>query len=106
MDSVTLLTCSLQQVYGVRKIRGCTIIETPPFFESAGREESTDQMNRDTTGEGSVSNQEERDSPIFWDDNQGPVVMVWDGMLPGEQESAKKIITDEKDWIIWRGKHP
>ena len=45
-----------------------------------------------------TSGQEERDSPIFWGDNQGPVVMVWDVMLPGEQESAKKIITDEKDW--------
>jgi hypothetical protein len=62
-------------------------------------------MNRDTTGEGSVPNQEERDSPIFWGDNQGPVVMVWDGMLPGEQESAKKI-TDENDWIIWRVNFP
>jgi hypothetical protein len=30
--------------------------------------------------------------------------MVWDGMLPGEQESAKKIITDENDWIICRVK--
>ena len=30
--------------------------------------------------------------------------MVWDGMLPGEQESAKKIIRDENDWIIWRAK--
>jgi hypothetical protein len=65
-----------------------------------------DLRNRDTTGEGSVSNQEERDSPSFWDDNQGPVVMVWDGMLPGEQESAKKIITDENDCIIWRVKTP
>ncbi len=60
-----------------------------------------DLTNRDTTGEGSVPNQEERGSPISWDDNQGPVVMVWDGMLPGEQESAKKIIADEDDWIIW-----
>jgi hypothetical protein len=63
-------------------------------------------MNRDTTDAGSAQNQEERDSPIFWGDNQGLVVMVWDGMLPGEQESAKKIITDDKDWIIWRVKPP
>jgi len=97
---------SLQQVYGARKIRGCTILDALPFFESTGREESVDLMNRDTTGEGSVPNQEERDLPIFWGDNQGPVVMVWDGMLPGEQESAKKIITDETDWIIWRVKPP
>jgi hypothetical protein len=59
-----------------------------------------DPTNRDTMGEGSVPNQEGRVSPIFWGDDQGPVVMVWDGMLSGEQESAKKIIADEDDWII------
>jgi hypothetical protein len=32
--------------------------------------------------------------------------VVWDGMLPGEQESVKKIIADENDWIIWRVKPP
>ncbi len=32
--------------------------------------------------------------------------MVWGGILPGEQESAKKIITDEDDWIIWWVKPP
>jgi hypothetical protein len=95
---------SLQKVYGARKIRGCTILDAPPFFESAGREEAADLINKNTTGEGSVSNQEERGSPIFWGDNQGPVVMVWDGMLPGEQESAKTIITGDDDWIIWRVK--
>jgi len=26
--------------------------------------------------------------------------------VPGEQESEKKIITDEDDWIIWRVKPP
>ena len=61
-------------------------------------------MKRDTTGEGSVPNQEVGGSPIFWGDNKGPVVMVWDGMLPGEQESAKKTISEENDWIIWRAK--
>ncbi len=68
---------SLHPVYGTRKIRGCTIIDTPPFFESTGREESADLMN-----------------------------LVWDVMLPGEQESAKKIIADENDWIIWWVKPP
>jgi ribonuclease HI len=95
---------SLQKVYGARKIRGCTILDAPPFFESAGREEPADLTNKNTTGEGSVPNQEERGSPIFWGDNQGPVVMVWDGMLPGEQERAKTIIAGDDDWIIWRVK--
>jgi hypothetical protein len=32
--------------------------------------------------------------------------MVWDSMFPGEEESAKKIITDDNDWIIWGVKPP
>jgi hypothetical protein len=63
--------CSLHQVYGTRKIRGYTILDVSPFFESTGREESEDLTNRDTTGEGSVSNQEKRGSPIFWVENLG-----------------------------------
>jgi ribonuclease HI len=95
---------SLQQVYGARKIRGCTIIDAPPFFETAGREESAEPRNKDTMDEGAASDTDERDPSVFWGDNKGPVVMVWDGMLPGEQETAKKIITGENDWIIWRVK--
>ena len=91
---------SLQEVYGTRKIRDCTIIDAPPFFETTGREESAEPRNRDTMDEGSVPDAEERDPSIFWDDNKGPVVMVWDGMLPGEKESVKKIITEGNDWII------
>ena len=37
---------------------------------------------------------------VYWGNDQGPVVMVWDGMLPGEQERAKTIISGAKDWII------
>ena len=45
---------SLQQVYGARKVRGCTIIDAPPFFESAGREdresrEKIDGVSRNQT---------------------------------------------------------
>ena len=65
-----------------------------------------DSTNCDMTGEGSSPTQGEGNSSIFWGDNQGPVVMVWDGMLPGEQESAKQTISNEDDWIIWRVKPP
>jgi hypothetical protein len=61
---------------------------------------------RGMRGEGSSSSQGEGNSSILGDVNQRPVVMVWDGMLPGEQESAKKIIIDEDDWIICRVKPP
>jgi hypothetical protein len=67
---------SLQQVYGARKIRGCTIIDTPPFFETAGREASAEPRNKDTMDEGAVPDAEERDPSVFWGDNKGPVVMV------------------------------
>ncbi len=97
---------SLARVYGAKKIRGFSILDAPPFFESAGREESVDPMNQDRTGEGCTSKQDEGNSSIFWGDNQEPVVMVWDGMLSGEQESAKRIIAEEDDWIISRVKPP
>jgi hypothetical protein len=32
-------------------------------------------------------------------DNQGPVLMVWDGMFPGEQERGKTIISGETDFL-------
>ena len=45
MDSAALLA-------GAKKIRGCTILDSPPIFESGGREESLDPTNRDRMGEG------------------------------------------------------
>ncbi len=89
----------------MKKIRGCTIIDDPPFFESSGREESVDPTSRDMGCEGPSSTQGEGNSSFLKGDNQGLVTMIWDGMLPGEQESAKKI-TDEDDWIIWGVKPP
>ena len=83
---------SLHQVYGTKKVRGYNIIDVPPFFESADREDLSDPSRSDTGHEGSSPTQGEDDSTIFWGDNQGPVVMVWEGMFPGEQESVKKII--------------
>jgi hypothetical protein len=58
------------------------------------------QTSPDTGYEGPSPTQGEENSSILWGDNQGPVVMVWDGMFPGEQETAEKIIHGENDWII------
>ena len=33
------LRSSVQQVNGTSEVRGCTIIDSPPFFASSGREE-------------------------------------------------------------------
>ena len=49
-----------------------------------------DPVSREKGCERPSPTQGEGNSSIFWDDNQGPVVMVWDGILPGEQESAKE----------------
>ena len=97
---------SLQKVYGSKRIPGYTIIDGPPFFESVVREKLTDSVGSDPGQEGSSPTQGEDDSTIFWEDDQGPVVMVWDDMLDGEQERAKKIIGGENDWIICRVKPP
>ena len=91
---------SLQKVYGAKRIRGCTIIDAPPSFESAGSEKLPEAEGTDKGLEGSSPTQDEGGATVYWGDDQGPVVMVWDGMLPGEQEKAKTIISDEKDWII------
>ena len=81
--------CSLQKVYGAKRIRGCTIIDAPPFFESAGNEKVPETEGTDKDLEGSSPTQDEGGDTVYWGDDQGPVVMVWDGMLPGEQERKK-----------------
>ena len=88
-------------MYEAKRIRGYTIIDDPPFFESSDREKLSETVGLDKGQEGSSPTQDEGDTTIFWGDDQGPIVMVWDGTLPGEQESAKTIISGEKDWIIW-----
>ncbi len=91
---------SLQQVYGARKVRGCTIIDAPPFFESAGREERGPREEVDGGGEGSPPprDSEETTTTVFWGDDEDPVVMVWDGMTQEEQVIAQTVISGEKDW--------
>jgi hypothetical protein len=68
----------LQQVYGARKVRGCTIIDAPPFFESAGREEREMREEDDGGGEGSLPLRDSKKmtATIFWGDDKGPAVMV------------------------------
>ncbi len=91
---------SLQKVYGSKRIRGYTIIDAPPFFESVVNEKRPEEVSTDKDLEGSSPTQDEGGATVYWGDDQGPVVMVWDGMLPGDQEKTKTIISDEKDWII------
>jgi hypothetical protein len=41
---------------------------------------------------------------VFWGDNEGPGLKVWDGMTQEEQVIAQTVISGEKDWVIWRTK--
>ena len=72
---------SLKQVYGARKVRGCTIIDVPPFFESVGREERETREEVDGGDEGSPPSRDNKKTTttVFWGDDEGPVVMGWDG---------------------------
>ena len=60
----------------------------------------------DGGGEGSppLRDSKKMTTTIFWGDDEGPVVMVWDGMTQEEQVLAKTVIRNEKDWVIWRMK--
>jgi hypothetical protein len=97
---------SLQQVYGSRKFRDCTIIDSPPFFESKGREEREPREKIDGEDEGTPPprDREETTTTVFWVDDEGPVVMVWDDMTQEEQVIAQTVISGEKDWVVWRTK--
>jgi hypothetical protein len=50
---------SLQKVYGAKRIRGCTIIDAPPFFESADSEKLPEVVGTDKDLEGSSPTQDE-----------------------------------------------
>ena len=91
---------NLDSPNGAKRIRGYTIIDAPPFFESTGSEKLAEAVVMDKDLEGSSPTQDEGGATVYWGDDQGPVVMVWDGMIHGEQERVKTIISDEKDWII------
>jgi hypothetical protein len=97
---------TLFEVYGARKVRGYTIIDAPPFFESAGREEREPREKIDGEDEGSPPSRdsEETTTTVFWGDDEGPVVMVWDDMTQEVQVIAQTVISGEKDWVIWRTK--
>jgi hypothetical protein len=73
----------------LKKVRGYTIADTPLFFDSVDRVETTLPTGLDEVREGSPQSQRLDDSSIFWDENQGPVVMVWNDMIPiGESEEG------------------
>ena len=75
--------------------------DAPTSFESAGREELAPPEETDAGREGFplVRDMGKLAPTVFWGDDEGPTVMVWDGILPEEQEIVK-VIREENDWII------
>ncbi len=43
-------------------------------------------------------------STVFWGEDEGPVVMVWDDMTQEEQVISQTVISGGKDWVVWRTK--
>ena len=74
MGDVTLFAASIWSEKGPR----LPIIDTHPFFESAGREEREMREDDDWGGEGSppLRDNKKMTTTIFWGDDEGPVVMV------------------------------
>jgi hypothetical protein len=90
--------CDLCNRYGVRKVCVCTIMETAPFFVSVGQVEVA---SREVTDVGSEDFRQSQDAgeptpSVFRGDDERPVVMVWGGMLPEEQEIVR-VIREEAD---------
>ena len=50
----------------------------PPFFQSAGREDSK-----------------------FWGDDDRPTVVVWESLSESEQEQWLQKMGKSKDWVVW-----
>jgi hypothetical protein len=77
--------------------------DAPPFFESAGRKERELLEEADGGGERCLRIGEKGRIGILGED-EGQVVMVWDGMTQEEQVIAKTVTSGEKDWVIRRMK--
>ena len=53
-------------------------MSAPPFFQSAGR--------------GDLK---------FWEEDDGPTVVVWESLSKLEQEQWSKKMGKSKDWVVW-----
>jgi len=53
-------------------------MSAPPFFQSAGRGDL-----------------------MFWGEDDGPTVIVWESLSESEQEQWSETMSKSKDWVIW-----
>ena len=74
-------TTSTAKINKAKRLEGeaiMAIISAPPFFQSAGR--------------GDLK---------FWGEDDGPTVVVWEGLSESEQEQWSKKMCKSKDWVVW-----
>jgi len=38
---------------------------------------------------------------MFWGEDDGPTVVVWESLLESEQEQWSKKMGKSKDWVVW-----
>jgi len=72
--------------------------------ETSEEREPREKIGGEDVGSPPPRDSEETTTTVFWGDDEGPVVMVWDGMTQEEQVIAQTVISGEKDWVIWRTK--
>ena len=75
MSSSLKTVITVIYMYGSRKVRDCTIVDSPPFFDSVGREEQVTPEEIDKGHEGSSPTRDtgELTSTVFWSDDEGLV---------------------------------
>ena len=71
-------TTSTAKINKAKRLEGEAIMSAPPFFQSAGR--------------GDLK---------FWGEDDGPTVVVWEGLSESEQEQWLKKMGKSKDWVVW-----
>jgi len=69
---------ALQKINKAKRLEGEAVMSAPPFFQSAGRGDL-----------------------MFWGEDDGPTVIVWESLSESEQEQWSETMSKSKDWVIW-----
>ena len=74
---------ALKSVHGATRLQGETAVTAAPFFESAGRGDTT-----------------------FWGDSQGPTVFLWESLDANGRRECEQVMDTRQDWIVWSRTRP
>ena len=68
---------ALHKINKAKSLDGEAVMSAPPFFQSVGR--------------GDLE---------FWEEDDGPTVLVWESLSESEQRQWSKKMGKSKDWVI------